>query len=201
VIKKIVPFIIALCFIAISALPVVGKQSGQKAEPPTSLDHKNDSGSDSTAVIFPVKKTSAVSASEMGTSQPMDLPDPDNIRSSVVYDPVSGLYFFYTKVGNMDIATPMSMTGQEYQDYTLRTSMQSYWRQRNDSVQKSEDSKFAMTDMKFSLGPADKLFGPGGVQVKMQGSAELDFGVRSHTIDNPHLPLSHASPRTGIRLQ
>jgi len=194
VIKKIVPFIIALCFIAISALPVVGKQSGQKAEPPTSLDHKNDSGSDSTAVIFPVKKTSAVSASEMGTSQPMDLPDPDNIRSSVVYDPVSGLYFFYTKVGNMDIATPMSMTGQEYQDYTLRTSMQSYWRQRNDSVQKSEDSKFAMTDMKFSLGPADKLFGPGGVQVKMQGSAELDFGVRSHTIDNPIYPYRMRRP-------
>ena len=99
-IKKIVPFIIALCFIAISALPVVGKQSGQKAESPTSLDYKNDSGSDS-AVIFPVKKTSAVTASEIETPHPMDLPDPTNVKSSVVYDPVSGLYFFYTRVGNM----------------------------------------------------------------------------------------------------
>ena len=96
----------------------------------------------------------------------------------------------------MDIATPVSMTQEEYRDYTLRTSMQSYWRQRNDSIVKSEDSKYKLTDMKFSLGPADKVFGPGGVQVKMQGSAELAFGVTSRTIENPTYAyrLRHPSP-------
>lgn len=193
-IKKIFLFIFTLCFIAISALPIAGlQQSGQKTESAVSRDHNNENGKDS-SLLFPVKPTSAIGVADMENRRPMDLKDPDNVKSTVVYDPVTGLYLVYTKVGSMDIATPISMTPQEYQDYTLRTSMQSYWKQRNDSVQKTEDSKFALTDMKFSLGPADKLFGPGGVQVKMQGSAELGFGVRAHTIDNPIYPYRMRRP-------
>ena len=41
--------------------------------------------------------------------------------------------------------------------------------------------------MKFNIGPADKIFGPGGVQVKLQGSAELMFGFKHQFIDNPAL--------------
>ena len=38
--------------------------------------------------------------------------------------------------------------------------------------------------MKFSLGAADKVFGPGGVQIKTTGSAELIFGVLHNRVDN-----------------
>ena len=194
-IKKISLFIFTLCFIAISALPIAGlQQSGQKTESSASRDHNNENGKDS-SLLFPVKPTSAIGVADMENRRPMDLKDPENVKSTVLYDPVTGLYLVYTKVGSMDIATPISMTPQEYQDYTLRTSMQSYWRQRNDSVQKTEDSKFALTDMKFSLGPADKLFGPGGVQVKMQGSAELGFGVRARTpLTTLFIPTGCAGP-------
>lgn len=75
----------------------------------------------------------------------MDLQDPDNLKSSIVYDPSAGSYLFYTKMGAMDIATPISMSSQEYSDYNFRKSMLAYWRQRNDSTVKSEDAKFALT--------------------------------------------------------
>ena len=41
--------------------------------------------------------------------------------------------------------------------------------------------------MKFNIGPADKIFGPGGVQLKLQGSAELLFGFKHQFINNPTL--------------
>jgi len=188
VIKKIFPFFIVLCFIAASAFPVVSvQQSSQRAQSTSPQQQKSENEKD-TSVIFQIKKITASNTSEIDLKHPMDLKDPDNVKSTVVYDPVSGQYLFYTRIGNMDITTPLSMTGDEYQSYSMQHSMQKYWHQRNDSVQKSEDSKFSLTDMKFSLGPADKLFGPGGVQVKMQGSTELGFGVRSNTIDNPIYP-------------
>ena len=193
-IKKIFPFFIVFCCIASSALSIAGvQQASQKSQGASSVQQNTDNQED-TDVIFPVKKTSTNSSADLDVKYPMDLKDPDNVKSTVVYDPVSGQYFFYTKVGNTNIVTPLSMTADEYLKYSLQHSMQTYWHQRNDSIQKSEDSKYSLTDMKFSLGPADKLFGPGGVQVKMQGSAELDFGIRANTIDNPTYPLSLRRP-------
>ena len=34
-----------------------------------------------------------------------------------------------------------------------------------------------------------KIFGPGGIRVKTQGSAELKFGINKKNIDNPSLPI------------
>ena len=41
--------------------------------------------------------------------------------------------------------------------------------------------------MKFDIGPADKIFGPGGVQIRTQGSAEISMGFKTNKIDNPAL--------------
>ena len=50
--------------------------------------------------------------------------------------------------------------------------------------------------MHFDLGPAEKIFGPGGIRVKTQGSAELKLGATMKTIDNPSLPLSNRRTTT-----
>jgi putative salt-induced outer membrane protein YdiY len=54
-------------------------------------------------------------------------------------------------------------------------------------VEHDNEQKFDITDMKFNIGPADKVFGPGGVRLKMQGSAELMFGFKHQYVDNPAL--------------
>jgi len=66
----------------------------------------------------------------------------------------------------MEIATPYLMTGKEYRDYSAQKEMQSYWKQKNASETVNNEDKFSVSDMKFNIGPADKVFGPGGVQVK-----------------------------------
>lgn len=47
--------------------------------------------------------------------------------------------------------------------------------------------------MNFSLGPLEKVFGPGGVQLKTQGTVELNMGVKYNKVDNPALSVEARS--------
>ena len=89
------------------------------------------------------------------------------------------------------LTPPVTMTTQEYMDWSLRQSMSQYYRQRNQELfQTQGKNKFDFTDMHFSLGPAEKIFGPGGVRIKTQGSAELKMGGNMRFTDNPTLAAS-----------
>ena len=92
------------------------------------------------------------------------------------------------------LTPPVLMTTQEYMDWSLRQSISQYYRQRNQELFLTKgNSKFDFTDMRFSLGPAEKIFGPGGVHIKTQGSAELKIGANMKSTDNPTLAASRRS--------
>ncbi|MDD3322660.1 MAG: cell surface protein SprA [Paludibacter sp.] len=136
---------------------------------------------------FPVKKFTQNNYEELSTKYPMDAPQPENVKSVVEYDAVSGNYVLRTFVGDMEIATPFLMTAQEYKNYSAKNDIQKYWKEKDAKAAADNEDKFSISDMKFNIGPADKLFGPGGVQIKTSGSAELVFGYESNTIENPAL--------------
>ncbi len=117
----------------------------------------------------------------------MDLQDPENMVTSVEYQPDQNNYILRTKVGDIEVATPIVMSEQEYRNYSQQQAMQSYWQEKISAVEHDNERKFDITDMKFNIGPADKVFGPGGVQLKTQGSAELVFAFKHQYIDNPAL--------------
>ena len=86
---------------------------------------------------------------------------------------------------------PVLMTPEEYQRWSLQNSMQQYWRSKNEEAfENSGKKKFDFTDMHFDLGPAEKIFGPGGVQIKTQGSAEIKLGINMKKVNNPALAAS-----------
>ncbi len=136
---------------------------------------------------FPIKKFEQNTYEELNAKYPMDAPKPSNVKSVVEYDAKSGNYVLRTFVGENEIATPFLMTDQEYKNYSARQDMQKYWKEKNSKAVKNNEDKFSVSDMKFNIGAADKVFGPGGVQIKTQGSAELIFGFKSNTIQNPAL--------------
>ena len=121
---------------------------------------------------------------ELEKTYPYDLNDPNNAKTTIEYDEVTGNYIMRTMIGDMEVTTPFVMSGEEYKAYSLRRDMADYWKNRNSEAIQSYDAKFKLTDMKFSLGAADKVFGPGGVQIKTTGSAELIFGVLHNRVDN-----------------
>ena len=80
------------------------------------------------------------------------------------------------------------MTPEEYLKWSEKKSFWNHFKTRNDSLFVSKGKeKFDFTDMHFDLGPAEKIFGPGGVQIKTKGSAELKFGYNYKFTDNPSL--------------
>lgn len=139
---------------------------------------------------YTVKRTAPQNEDDLKTHS-ADLRDPENLKTETLYDERTGLYTVGTKIGDSYLNAPLLMTPEEYQAWSLQRSLRNYYRQKNEEAfQNAGKSKFDFTDMKFSLGPAEKIFGPGGVSIKTQGSAELKIGANMKKIDNPSLAES-----------
>lgn len=138
---------------------------------------------DTTIVPFRIRKVG-----EDGARRSGDLKDPDNLRTELVYDEASGLYKYGTRLGNQFLYVPYFLGPDEVRRQGIEQSMRDYFRRRNAEEFKAKGKeKFDFTDMKFALGPAEKIFGPGGVRIKTQGSAELKLGGNHRWTDNPSL--------------
>lgn len=120
----------------------------------------------------------------------LDLKDPSNIKTEAEYDPETGCYVIHTKLGDNDIVTPFILSSDEYNNIALRQSMQEYYKQKNaESAEEKAKNPFNFLDMQFGLGPLESIFGPGGVQLKTQGSVIVNMGVKSNKTDNPALSV------------
>ena len=142
---------------------------------------------DSIRPRFSMKRTAPQEEADL-EHKSMDLKDPDNLVTDTVYDPKTGNYTVGTKIGDSYLNAPVLMSPEEYQDWSLQKSLRAYYRQRNaEEFENAGKNKFDFTDMQFDLGPAEKIFGPGGVRIKTQGSAELKIGANMKKTDNPSL--------------
>lgn len=127
----------------------------------------------------------------MGEKSALDLVTPSNIKTEAEYDDKTGNYIIHTKIGENEVGVPFILTPQEYNNWQLRKSMQSYLYKKNTELAKdNEKQPFNVLDMNFALGPLEKIFGPGGVQLKTQGSIQIKMGINSNKTDNPALSLN-----------
>lgn len=192
---------ISLILIAIgmlSPLLIVGQGSGQSplipavVTQPAPQSYPPAAPGDSIDLPFPVAPTVPRTYEQLLEDElAYDLETPSNIKTDVEYDPNTGYYVVRTKVGDMEIATPFLLTEKEYNDWQLRQSLQEYYRERNlQMIMEEEKQPFDILDMNFALGPLEKIFGPGGVSLRTQGSVQIKMGIKSNKTDNPSLSLS-----------
>lgn len=136
-----------------------------------------------------IQRTQPYSLSDLYQS-PLDLKRPDNLQYQVVYNDTLDRYIIGNRMGLTWLSAPIMLTPKEYLAWTEQQQRNSYFRKQNDEIfQAKGKEKFDFSDMHFDLGPAEKIFGPGGIRVKTQGSAELKFGINKKSIDNPSLPI------------
>lgn len=120
------------------------------------------------------------------------LPNPENITEEVTYDENDETFRIGYKLGDYYIDVPTVMTPNEYNNMMMQRSLQSFYRDKyTQEFNEQGDNKFDFTDMKFDLGPAEKIFGPGGVQVRTSGSAAIKFGYNRNKVDNPSLSVQN----------
>ena len=123
-------------------------------------------------------------------SSALDLKMPQNIRQMVEYDDSANVYYLGSKLGNSYLNTPLLMTPDEYRKWSEQRDMRRFFRMKDvDYVANKGQDRFSFADMHFDLGPAEKIFGPGGVRIKTQGTAEIKVGGTINNIDNPSLPI------------
>ena len=136
-----------------------------------------------------IQRITPVTEDDLDT-YPADLSFPENIKQEVVYDDSLDRYYIGSKMGDSYLSTPIVMTPGEYRKWSEKKEFDRFFRQKNDTLVKEDGKdKFSFSDMHFDLGPAEKIFGPGGVRIKTQGTAELKFGATLKNIDNPSLPI------------
>lgn len=136
-----------------------------------------------------IQRTQPYSLSDLYQS-PLDLKRPDNLQYQVIYNDTIDRYIIGNRMGSTWLSAPLMLTPKEYLAWTEQQQRNSYFRKQNDEIfQAKGKEKFDFSDMHFDLGPAEKIFGPGGIRVKTQGSAELKFGINKKSIDNPSLPI------------
>ena len=136
-----------------------------------------------------VSPTSPDNAKDLEKSHPGDLRDPKNVTTDIEYDWKNDRYLVRTKVGEQQLGYTIPMSRKEYMNYTERTVRAAYFREQNSKAfdEYEGGTGLDLLDMSFSLGPADKIFGKGGIRVKTQGSASLSMGMKRNKIDNPTL--------------
>lgn len=143
-----------------------------------------------------VQRTTPVTYNDLNQGS-YDLNRPENMRQTVEYNDTLDMYVIGNKIGDSYVTAPIMMTPEEYRAWSEKRSFADYYRIKNKEIlERKGKEKFDFTDMHFSLGPAEKIFGPGGVRIKTQGTAELKFGATLKNIDNPSLPIRNRKTTT-----
>lgn len=159
---------------------------------PASSQQSFVSEADSIMMPFPVQQTVPQTYEDLMSDQfAADLTTPSNIVTVPEFDPETGMYVIRTMLGDRQIATPFMLSEKQFNDWQLRRSMQQYYAERNRETAEQRDKEpFNILDMNFALGPLEKIFGPGGVQLRTTGSIQLKMGINSNKTDNPSLSVN-----------
>ena len=176
--------------LVISGICLYSAGASSQAAPPPGQQAAASDTTPRTPSRFPVAKTSIETFDDLHRLPPADLKTPENVRTEVEYDAKTNCYVIRTKVGDMEVSTPFMLTADEYSDYSLKKSMQEYYRAKNAENFAKGGTEFDFLDMQFNIQALDKVFGPGGVRLKTSGSMSLTLSLVTNKIDNPALAES-----------
>lgn len=119
---------------------------------------------------------------------PISLPDPTNVNTEVIYNPTTGQYEIYQKIGVMYYRYPTTMTMEEYMEYQRKKALNDYFMEKVDEENEQQRGNL-IPPIKMESESFDIIFGGDEINIRPQGAAELSFGVNVSRYDNPVLPV------------
>ena len=133
----------------------------------------------------------------------IDLNNPSNINSSIVFDPATGQYTFYQNYGDLDYRFPATLTTQEFFDHSLEQNLIDNWAEITGADDPAlgggeEDELLDEFRPKLNIKSEvfDRIFGGNTIDIRPQGTAELSFGINRSKTENPRIPERQRSITT-----
>lgn len=120
-------------------------------------------------------------------SSELFLGQPSNIHTEVEYDPETGEYIFYEKIGNFNYRLPKTMSLQEFVEYDFKNSIQNYWRVRGNQLD-LENQGTVIPSLTVGGEAFNRIFGGNTIDIRPQGYVEVSFGYQMNTTENPAIP-------------
>lgn len=122
---------------------------------------------------------------------PFNLQDTSIIKQTIEYDPVKKQYIIVEKIGNTIYRTPTVLSQEEFYRIQARQAEIDYFNQRaqtlsllNRNIQRPKPRMYnKLFDRIFGVGPNGLK-----VDIKPQGSVDLNLGYQGQKINNPTLP-------------
>lgn len=153
-------------------LPVVPEDTGKK---------------DTTKLPYPFHDRYTDQHSNKYDDSPLYLSDPENINSSIEYDPDEKQYNINENIGEMFFRNPSYLTFDEFKNKEFDNSTRKYWRQRSSEddilLRKGFNPKIYIGSDVF-----DRIFGGNTIDIRPQGSAALTFSLKIDNRQNPAIP-------------
>ena len=135
---------------------------------------------------YPLPKTKGYPFSTSTFNSPLYLQNPSNIRSNVIYDPLTKKYIFSETVGTWNYRNPTLMSVEEYERYEFRQQVNDYWRIKAGGEALEQQLSF-IPPIQVGGEAFDKIFGSNIINITPSGSAELIFGFNLSKQDNPNI--------------
>lgn len=132
-------------------------------------------------------------------TSPIDLRDPSNSDYTAEYDPLTGGFTIYRKIGGINVRMPYSMSAEDFQNDAVRRSMIDYWltqRRQNEANERSaaggaegEQQENSLLNSKWQINSRlfQSIFGSDQIRMQLQGQAQVSIGAQYTRIDNPTL--------------
>lgn len=116
--------------------------------------------------------------------------EPSNITRTIEYDPVTGQYVFVSKIGDFTYRDPYTMTQEQYSDFVQKQAVKNYWKDRRESAIGNSNANSLIPPIYIGGKVFDKIFGSNTIDIKLQGSADVTFGVKYQRRRDPSLTVA-----------
>lgn len=175
-------FLGALCFaIIVTASWSTPKTFNISSEVEAVVDTNSDS------LPFPFPDHIADSYNTPGSSSPLAPGNPSNVKTEVEYDTKENQYNISEKMGDLFYRNPSYLTFEEFKNAEFKKSTGQYFRQRSSETDKL-NQKSLIPKINVNSRVFDRIFGGTTVDIRPQGSAELEFAAATNFNGNPALP-------------
>jgi len=153
----------------------------------TSPDTTYPSAADTSSLPYPFPEEPGFPFPNSNMTSPLYLTSPSNMENDVEFDPETGNYIFYQKIGDKKIYPPVRvMSFDEYRNFDIDNAIRKYWQMKARS-ETYEGHSSLIPSLHLGGEAFQSIFGSNTVSIVPNGSAELSFGMMINVNRNPQL--------------